>query len=275
MSIRCSFMDNAVYGADDINFALSRLTTQGISLFKYSDGDNPLLSLNNAMAELADAGVELYNTEACKVSYDKENKTFSILPGTAFMFDGSFISIEGESYDITQQITEIRKTSENVITVYFYRNVPSNTIEIMLTEDSAQIDTNKSIILADISKDNKILDKRTFAKSKIAPASSNIVSKFHSPGFNMLAIHTGNRRLRETYTQVFEGARYCYYGGEIIKIQRVQTEDGSELTYTRCTSAASDTRCYIAFNLINGTLYLWGYTTFQNIDAHASDIYVF
>ena len=61
MSLKKSFMDNEIYGADDINFALSRLTTQGVSLFKYNDGDNPLVSLNNALAEMASPGVDLYN----------------------------------------------------------------------------------------------------------------------------------------------------------------------------------------------------------------------
>lgn len=275
MSIRCSFMDNTVYGADDINFALSRLTTQGISLFGYSDEDNPLLSLNNAVASLTESGVELYNTSACKVSYDSANNTFSILPGTAFMFDGSFISIDSEPYDITQSITEIRKSSENVITVYLYRNTPSNTIEIKLTDDSTQIDSEKSVILAEISNNNKILDKRTFAKSKIAPASSNIISTFQFSGCNPLAIHTGKQRLRATYTQIFEGAKYCFFAGEILEIQRIQTEDGTGLEFKQCVKAADDNRCYVAFNLINGSLYLWIYTPAANIHVYSSDIYVF
>ena len=40
MSVIYSFMDDSVYGADDINKTFSKLTTQGVSLFKYNNGDN-------------------------------------------------------------------------------------------------------------------------------------------------------------------------------------------------------------------------------------------
>ena len=57
MSIKCSFMDNQIYGAEDINLIFSKLTMQGISLFAYDDGDNPLLSLNQAVASFVNPGV--------------------------------------------------------------------------------------------------------------------------------------------------------------------------------------------------------------------------
>lgn len=270
MSIRYSFMDNTAYGASDINYALSRLTTQGVSLFKYSDGDNPLLALNNATAAIADVGVDLYNVDACKVTYT--NSCFSILPGTAFMADGAFITILDEAYDITSMVTEHMKNAQNKLTVCFYRSVANNDIEIKLITDDEEIDGD-AVILAEIFLDNSILDKRTFAKSKIAPASGNIVQKFHCDAYSIMYIDDDYRNMKASYSGVFEGASYCFYGGKVFEIQRQANKE--DLKLTRCETAGDDSRCYVAFNLLNGTLQLWVHSGANYISVKESDIYVF
>ena len=124
MSIIYGFMDNCLYGADDINQTFSKLTTQGVSLFNYTDGDNPLVSLNNAVSAHTMPGVEMYNTNACKVIYDTENEKFFISPGNAFMIDGSTITVDSEEYDITERVLEQRKSGIGDIWVCFNRNFP-------------------------------------------------------------------------------------------------------------------------------------------------------
>ena len=160
MSIKCSFVDDVSYGADDINYALSRLTTQGVSLFKYTDGDNPLLSIENAIASYTNPGVDSYNGNSCKVVLNSAATRFLISPGTTFMPDGSFISIDAQ-YDITDIVTKARAGSTNSVTVYFYRNVSGNTIDIRASQNAADADAKKSVVLAEISGSNVITDKRS------------------------------------------------------------------------------------------------------------------
>jgi|GEM_PF-3755803 len=273
MSIRYSFMDNTAYGAEDINYALSRLTTQGVSLFNYSDGDNPLIALNDAVAAIAEPGVEYFNTNACLVTYDSENSQFLIQPGTAFMADGSFITIEDNPYDITDTVNELRKSEEGTLTVYFLRNVSKNCIEIRVTASAPE--EENTVSLAQILSDGSVLDLRSFARSKIAPASGNIVTKLSQKAFSVKNSQKGASGLRAEFPGIFEGASYCFYGGIVTKIQRVATTDGSELELTRALYASEDSRIYIAFNMINGKLQLWVYTEAVGTTVYSSNIYVF
>ena len=124
MGFSCSFMDNKSYGADDINLILSKLTTQGISLFKYADGDNPLIALNDAVNSFTGPGIEYYNPSSCMLEYlapTEENAyaQFRILPGNAFMYDGSIITIDENGYDISDEVIKIRQSRTDDIYVYF------------------------------------------------------------------------------------------------------------------------------------------------------------
>ena len=275
MSVRYSFMDNASYGAEDINYALSRLTTQGVSLFQYSDGDNPLIALNDAVAAMASPGVEYYNTDACLLTYDSANSLFKILPGTAFMADGSFITIEDDAYNITDAVTNLRKTEDGKLYVYFYRNVPMNCIEIRVEATEIPTDEN-ALPIGEILPNNKVFDLRKIARAKIAPAGGNIVTKFTYPSYEVRYTDTGSYRLRAEQANIFEGASYCYYANQVFKLQRVSTTDGTGLEFNQAEYAASnDPRVYVAFNLVNGKLQLWAYTTHTYIPVNPSTVYVF
>lgn len=277
MSLKKSFMDNEVYGADDINFAFSRLTTQGVSLFKYtSETDNPLVSLNNAVAEFASPGVEMYNTGSCMVVYDGDTGKFSVAAGTAFMQDGSFISIEDNAEDITSLIAEARENISGSLNVFFYRDTQNNTIEIKVQSKETALDEEKSVLLAEISADNAIMDMRTFSQAKIAPAGSNIVQTIDIPSYRINAEDSGTMRMRGEFNNIFHGASYCFYNGTIVPIQKIETSDGSELSYVHCIRADNnDHRCYVAFNLKGTTLQIWMYTTATYINAQACTVYVF
>lgn len=275
MSLKKSFMDNEIYGADDINFALSRLTTQGVSLFKYSDGDNPLVSLNEALAEMASPGVDLYDIDACKVIYDSDSEKFTINTGTAFMPDGSFITVEDNPETITSIIAEARENTAEALNVYFYRNTQKNTIEIRADSSENEIDADKSVLLAQISANNTVLDKRSFARSKIAPASGNIIQTLDIPSFTARYIDSESKYLRKEFTGIFPGASYCIYHGTAVPIQKALTEDGSGLTYTQCNKASSDSRCFVALNLVGTTLQFLMYTEASMINTYECTAYVF
>ena len=277
MSLKKSFMDNEVYGADDINFALSRLTTQGVSLFNYTgENDNPLVSLNDAVAAMASPGVEMYNTDSCKVAYDSSTEKFSVAVGTAFMPDGSLITVEDNAEDITDIIAEARESSTGTLNVFFYRNIQDNTIEIKAQDKETALDNEKTVLLAEVSADNNVMDMRTFSRTKIAPASGNIIQTIEVPYYKLRASDTNEMHMRKEFENVFHGASYCFYNGALVPIQKIDTTDGTELTYVICTQAdPDDSRCYAAFNMKGTTLQLWLYTTTSYINAQACNAYVF
>ena len=264
MGISYKFMDDCSYGADDINSVFSKLTTQGVSLFNYSDNDNPLIDLNTAVSNFTTSGIEYYNTDSCKLSFispDDENPfgTFEILPGNAFMYDGSIITIDDNKYDITEQVHSLRLLTNDNIYVYFYRNVPYNSIDILVTNDTSQLELQETVLLGIIDSENKITDKRSFATSKIAPCSGNIVLFGKYDGeFRVIPANTGADRLRFTIKDVFPGAKYVFIRDLCLTIQDVNTATGDELTYTDYPTQLATV--HMAANRIGNDVQIWMYT---------------
>lgn len=263
MSIKCSFMDNQVYGADDINLIFSKLTTQGVSLFAYEDGDNPLLSLNQAVSSFVNPGIEMYNGDSCRVIYDDENNAFKIMCGSAFMYDGSSIAINSEPYDITNLVSELRETCSGDIYVFFKRNTTQNTIDILVSDSEEDATGELCVPLARINSNNAVADLRKIAVSKIAPCTGNIIkdvpftSQFISP------YHQGTERMRGIIPNVFPGAtRVCvifYLDGKISKIaflniQNVSGDNEGEIEYTDLNTYNS---LHIGFNRVGTDLQIW------------------
>lgn len=161
MAVSILFLDNETYGANDVNKAFSRLTTQGVSLFQ--DTGAPLTNLNTAVSNLVESGVELYNIDACKVTSNEG--IYQIMPGTAWIGDGSSITIDSEPY-------QLNVTDGVLQYVYFQRNIGMNTIDIVVSSIKPPED---ALLLATISADGTVTDRRTYAKTKVAPATANIV----------------------------------------------------------------------------------------------------
>ena len=274
MGISYKFMDDCSYGADDINSVFSKLTTQGVSLFNYSDNDNPLIELNTAVSNFTNPGIEYYNINACMLSYtepDSDNTfgTFEILPGNAFMYDGSIITIDDNRYDFTDQIRSLRLLSDDDIYVYFYRNVPYNTIDIMVTCDTSQLENEETVLLGIINSENKITDKRSFATSKIAPCFGNIVIFGHTDtGVNVRPVETGASRLRFTFKNIFPGAKYFSIWNKCLTIQQIETVTGDELSYDEYPTEFATV--YVAVNRVGPDLQLWMYT----INTSASFVFL-
>ena len=171
MAVERLFLDNVVYGAEDVNRAFSRLTTQGVSLFQNTGA--PLVDLNTAVSNLVESGVELHNMDACKVV--KTNGEYQVLPGTAWMADGSCITISDEPYHL-----DITSGAEQY--VYFRGNAPMNTIDIAVSGSGFPQD---ALPLALVAADGTVTDRRTYAKTKVAPATGNIVVEKQTGQFYM------------------------------------------------------------------------------------------
>ena len=257
MSVIYSFMDDCAYGADEVNQVFSKLTTEGVSLFNYTDQSNPLVALNDAVKGFITPGVEMYNADACKVTYDEENDKFTIGVGNAFMCDGSSITIDSEAYDITQEVLKQRKLSDGDIWVCFYRNIPNNSIDIVVSADDTSSNSEYAVPLAKISVDNSVVDKRSFACTKIAPCSANIIQEVTINLGTLTYKDTGYQLRRLIIENVFPGASKVFLNGVVRNIQRVDIEAGENLNYARAWFQGVSSDVKIAFNMTGEGLEVW------------------
>lgn len=161
MAYKCFFMSNKTYSASDVNQMFARLTSQGVSLFDVS-GNGTLIDINTAVSNFTGAGVELYNPDACKVV--SEGEGYKVSPGCLWLPDGMCVEIDSDGYDLTV---------ENGKTQYIYvESQPvTNSAAVVVSDTEGGAD---SVPLAEISADGEIADTRTFAKTKLAPATANI-----------------------------------------------------------------------------------------------------
>lgn len=257
MSVIYSFMDNCSYGADEINQTFSKLTTQGVSLFNYTNGDNPLIALNDAAEGFTTPGIEMYNADACKVIYNEESDKFTIAPGNAFMSDGSTITIDSEAYDITEKVLEMKKLTNGDVWVCFYRNIPKNCIDISVDSDDTVFNSEYSVPLAKISQKNSVVDMREFAKTKLAPCSANVMNEVTINLGTLIYYDTGYKLRRTIIKNVFPGATKVFLNGVVRNIQRVDIEAGESLQYERAWYPTVSSAVKIAFNMTGEGLEVW------------------
>ena len=272
MSVTYSFMDDSVYGADDINKVFSKLTTQGVSLFKYTNGNNPLVSLNEAVKGFVEPGVEMYNPDACVVKYD--NGCFNIKSGNAFMIDGSTISID-KDYDITTKVTELRKTQNEDIWVCLYRNIPMNTIDILVEADDIKFNSEYSVKLAKISPGNTIADMREFARTKLLPCSANVIQEKSMEGIYMEYKDGKDKWKRVVFKGIFPGATKVLMHGILHDIQRVDATGGDALSYQLAIKGSQSSGEYVAFNFSDDGLEVWMYVTYNYTTTAKWDMLIF
>ena len=275
MSVIYSFMDNCSYGADEINQTFSKLTTQGVSLFDYTNGDNPLVALNAAVKGFTTHGIEMYNTDACKVICDEENSKFTIATGNAFMSDGSIITIDSEAYDITEKVLENRKSNDGDIWVCFYRNIPKNCIDISIDSDDTVFNSEYAVPLAKISHNNSVVDMREFARTKLAPCSANVINEVTINLGTLTYKDTGYQLRRTIIKNVFLGATKVFLNGVVRNIQRVDIEAGESLQYERAWYPTVSSAIMIAFNMTAEGLEVWASQGYDATTPGAWSILIF
>lgn len=155
MGYRYSFMDNETYGTDDINGAISRLTTSGVTF--YPTDENLTAAMNAVTADITGSGVE-FNQESCLVSV--ENEEVKISSGTVFFDDGVSLVIDSSGVTLPYSADAY---------VYAYRNVGLNNCDIRITQT---LPAKDYVLFAYIDEEGNVHDKRQYAVSKIAPNSA-------------------------------------------------------------------------------------------------------
>jgi len=215
--------------------------------------------LNEITKALVNPGI-LLSENSCKPSV--ENGILTIATGTIIFNSGAKIKIT----------SPLKLTVSNSTYIYALNNTAYNKGEIVVSSSAPSGDT---VMIAQISAEGTLIDKRAFSTLKVTITTPNIVKSFSCPEMTLSPYHEGRTRLRSTHTGVFEGAKYVSDAGTCFEIQRVKTTTGDELTYKQSPKAAYDNRIYAAYNLIDGVLERWVYLTGPATELYASEIWVF
>ena len=153
MAYRCLFMDNGIYTAQDVNDALSNIVSEGVSGYPF--GSDAVAGLNTAIAGITSGGTQFKGTSCLLVH---NGGTYKISEGSCFMADGSQIIFDSDGYVIEHQ---------NGVYEYVYleRDVLHNTVNVVVSSQSGGVNT---IPIAEINTDGTVIDRRSFAKSKVS-----------------------------------------------------------------------------------------------------------
>lgn len=151
MGYKCTFMDNEVYSAKDVNAMFANLTSEGIALV---DSGNVLSDLNTAVSEVTSEGVQLF-VDSCKLT--KTDGVYKIGEGVCFMPDGSTITFDSDGYEISP-VSGVKNY------VYLKRNETMNRIDVIVSQTAGGDGT---VPIAEIGEGGAITDTRKFSKAKV------------------------------------------------------------------------------------------------------------
>ncbi len=151
MGYKCTFMDNDVYYAKDVNAVFSKIVSEGVVL---KDSGNVLSDLNDATAEVVSEGVQSF-PDSCRLTLT--DGVYKIGEGVCFMPDGSAITFDADGYEITP-------LKDKKSYVYIKRNDTMNTIDVVVSEEAGG---DGSVPIAEIDLDGTIYDKRQYSTAKV------------------------------------------------------------------------------------------------------------
>lgn len=204
------FTNNKTYGADDINTVMSRLTTQGVSL--YNDTGAPLMDLDTAMSNLVSNGADMYDANSCKV-VALGNGKFKISKGTYWMPSGACVVFDSDGYTFEADYTTAAGTKGTVCYVYLKQGGESasvsNEVNVVATGEA----DSHAELLATISSSGAVTDKRVFAQAKLAVPTKNIIlyKQIHLPHNIVNGTYQSTSKTYSINLE-FAGIQYAYGG---------------------------------------------------------------
>ncbi len=170
MGYKYSFVDNAEYGATDVNDAIKKLVSAGVE-DPFTDGlPYNASKLNDVIYAVASDGVvpESNITLKCSISANEEN-TVLVNPGTAFFANGSTITIDSEGEKLTY--------TPGVVNYVYLLASPSENRNYPVCSTTAP--SGDFVMLAEITTDGTLTDKRKYAKGKLPGYCSNFNTTMH------------------------------------------------------------------------------------------------
>lgn len=162
MAYQYSFTDNSEYVAEDLNSLVSSLVSSGVA-DGFEDGKPYNASmLNSIVSSVYSAGVVPSSVSTLQVTKTSDG-VISIAPGLAFFADGSTIKIT------SAETLSYEAGSKNY--VYLKQDLTAQNRNYPACTTSAP--TGDFVLLAEISAQGEITDKRIYAKGKVPGYQSN------------------------------------------------------------------------------------------------------
>ncbi|MBE7032000.1 MAG: hypothetical protein E7401_03450 [Ruminococcaceae bacterium] len=163
MAFTYSFVDNQIYGTDDINDITRSMTGAGVAPFiskdSYSTSD-----LNVMTSALVEAGASL---EGCKCSVKNAGTaemSVTVAQGIVFFESGVRLTVDADGY-----VLPVIPNTAGFVYAYFSPSLQKADI-LFNTELPSD---GEYVLLAEITADGDLRDKREFARSKVATMGSN------------------------------------------------------------------------------------------------------
>lgn len=213
MGYKCSFLDNEIYGADDVSAAFSRLTTEGILPYPTTE-QSVAASLNELNAQLATEGVADFG--GCEVSFS--DGIVRIGEGTAFFKSGVAIVVDSDG------ITLDHSAGTQAYVSFIYEN-ELNRAAAQITTELPQGDC---VLLARIDESGNVIDMRRYARSKLKPNGANMIEDF------VVVVPRGHGKEMDSYFDDEWSAHYelahCDY--KYLLLHKSEQESNNSFTRT-------------------------------------------
>ncbi|MBR2452585.1 MAG: hypothetical protein IKB32_00845 [Clostridia bacterium] len=164
MGISYSFIDNSIYGPDDINDITKSLTGAGIAPFISKDSYN-VSDLNEMTSALVGSGVQLGGCLCSIENAGTADMIATVAQGIVFFESGVRLTVDENGY-----VLPITPNTAGHIYAHYSPSLQKADI-IFGMELPAD---GESVPLAEVLADGRLLDKRIFAQSKVATFGKNI-----------------------------------------------------------------------------------------------------
>ncbi len=167
MGIKYSFIDSTVYGTDDINDITRCLTGAGVAPFVSKDSYNAT-DLNVLTSALVESGVQLDGCKCTVYNPGTADMTVTVAQGIIFFESGVRLMVDKEGYNIALIPNQAGciyaqyRPSLQKADILFGAEVPND---------------GEYVLLAEISQNGVLMDKRAFAQSKVATLGKNVMLK--------------------------------------------------------------------------------------------------
>lgn len=156
MGYRCSFLDNEVYGADDVSEAFSNLISGGVRTVY--DGENVTETLNELTGEVVTAGTRSYSD--LKVTLSGE--VITIGEGVGFFNSGVSIKVDKDGI-----VLDKGERANGYISIIYDADLNK-----VLPQITDSIPTGDVLLLARFVGES-VTDLRSYARSKLSVNSAN------------------------------------------------------------------------------------------------------
>jgi hypothetical protein len=164
MGFTYSFVDNAVYGPEDINDITRSLVGAGVAPFLTKDSYN-VSDLNALTSALVETGTSLGGCKCSVENAGTEEMTVTVAQGIVFFESGVSLTVDEEGY-----VIHIAPNQAG----YVYAHYSLSLQKVDIVFDSELPTDGEYVVLARIEEGGSLKDKRSFARAKIAMLGKNV-----------------------------------------------------------------------------------------------------